>query len=225
MNQITDITPSYLKREKKKFINSLLFPFLLVSVIWMVKILEIEEGFSFFKLGIYPRKFSGLIGIITSPLIHGDFEHLINNSLPLFILTAAVFYFYDELAYRVFFLIYLMVGLWVWFGARPAYHIGASGLIYGLGSFLFVSGIIRKYPRLMAISLLVAFLYGSMVWGIFPIQEEISWESHLLGALAGVILSFYFRDIGPQRPVPEFIMEEEEDVNLSEEIDIEKEDF
>lgn len=177
----------------------------------MVKILEIEEGFSFVKLGIYPRKFSGLIGIITSPFIHGDFQHLINNSLPLFILTAAVFYFYDELAYRVFFLIYLMVGIWVWFGARSAYHIGASGLIYGLGAFLFVSGIIRRYPRLMAISLLVAFLYGSMVWGILPIQKEVSWESHLLGACAGVILSFYFRNIGPQKPIPEFILEEDEE--------------
>ena len=211
MRPTIENTSSDLKKERQKLVNSLLFPFLFVSIIWMVKVLEIEEGFSFVKLGIYPRKFSGLIGIITSPFIHGDFQHLINNSLPLFILTTAVFYFYEELAYRVFFLIYLMVGLWVWFGARPAYHIGASGLIYGLGAFLFVSGIIRRYPKLLAISLLVAFLYGSMVWGILPIQEEISWESHLLGAFAGIILSFYFRKIGPQRPVPEFILEEEAD--------------
>jgi membrane associated rhomboid family serine protease len=188
----------------------------------MVKILEMEEGLSFARLGIFPRKLSGLIGIITSPFIHGDLQHLINNSLPLFILTAAVFYFYEELAYRVFFLIYLMVGLWVWFGARPAYHIGASGLIYGLGAFLFFSGIIRRYPKLMAISLLVAFLYGSMVWGVLPIQKEISWESHLLGAFAGIILSFYFRKIGPQRPIPEFLLEEDED---SEEDDVESEEF
>nr|MQY79897.1 rhomboid family intramembrane serine protease [Bacteroidota bacterium] len=161
--------------------------------------------------GIYPLKLKGLKGIILSPLVHANFRHLLDNSLPLLILGVAIFYFYSKVAYRVFFLTYIMVGIWVWFGGREAYHIGASGLIYGFASFLFFSGILLGEVRLLAISLLVVFLYGSMVWGIFPIKKGISWESHMLGAIAGLILSFYYRNQGPQRI--EYDWEEEEDDN------------
>ncbi len=165
--------------------------------------------------GIYPRRLDGLIGILTSPLIHGSLNHIIDNSIPLFFLSLAVFYFYNKVAYSVFFLTYFFNGITVWLFARSAYHIGASGLVYGFGSFLFFSGIIRQNINLLAISLLVVFLYGSMVWGIFPYQVDVSWESHFLGGLIGFILSFVYRKEGPQMIKHKW--EEEEDDELEEE--------
>ncbi|MEN8225287.1 MAG: rhomboid family intramembrane serine protease [Bacteroidota bacterium] len=171
-------------------------------ILWVVALTEYMLGISFAQYGLWPRTASGAVGILTSPLIHGDFNHLFANSVPLFVLGASLFYFYRSIALRVFILIYLFSNIWVWGMAREAYHIGASGLIYGLASFLFVSGLARKEPRLMAISMLVAFLYGSFIWGIFPElfpEKNISWEGHLMGLLAGVIFAIYFRRKGPQK--------------------------
>jgi membrane associated rhomboid family serine protease len=161
-----------------------------------VKIVEIVLQLDFASLGIFPLKIKGLIGIITAPLVHEDFGHLISNSGPILILGTGLFYFYNKIAYKVFFLVYLITNIWIWLGARYAYHIGASGLVYSLASFLFFSGIFSKNIRLMAISLLVVFLYGSMIWGIFPLQPHISWESHLLGAVCGIVFAVYYRDQG-----------------------------
>ncbi len=203
--------------EKKKFIHSLLFPLFFLFLIWLIKIIEHVLELNFVMFGIYPLKLEGLTGIITAPLVHSDFSHLIANSLPLLLLNIGIFYFYTKVAYKVFFLTYFITGLWVWFGARHAYHIGASGLIYGFASFLFFSGVIRKDIRLAALSLLVAFLYGGMVWGIFPFKEKISWESHLMGMVAGLVLAIYFKKHGPQRKKYEW---EEEDDDGSSEVDI-----
>jgi len=157
-----------------------------------------------------------LPGVIFSPFIHDDITHLFNNSLPLLILSIALFYFYSEVALRVFSWTYLLTGILVWFGGREAWHIGASGLVYGLASFLFFSGIIRRYFRLIALSLLVVFLYGEMVWGLFPgIYKNISWESHMLGFFSGIALAVWYRKEGPQRPVYEW-MDEEEGSSLAE---------
>ncbi|MCK4344903.1 MAG: rhomboid family intramembrane serine protease, partial [Bacteroidales bacterium] len=197
--------------EKRKFIHSLVFPLFFLLIIWMIKLVEVTLELDFTTWGIYPLKLKGLKGILLSPLVHANFKHLMDNSVPLLVLGVAIFYFYRPVAYRVFFLTYIMVGIWVWFGGRAAYHIGASGLVYGFASFLFISGVILREIRLLAISLLVVFLYGSLVWGIFPIKKGISWESHMLGAIAGLILSFYYRKQGPQRI--EYDWEEEEDDN------------
>jgi membrane associated rhomboid family serine protease len=144
-------------------------------------------------------------------MIHEDLKHLFNNSIPLFFLATAVFYFYSEVAFRVFIWTYILTGLFVWLAGREAWHIGASGLIYGLASFLFFSGIIRRYFRLIALSLLVVFLYGSMVWGMMPeLYKNVSWESHMLGFVSGIILSIWYRKEGPQKPVYEWLEEEEE---------------
>jgi len=161
-------------------------------------------------LGIFPLKVKGLIGIVTAPLIHSDFEHLIANSIPILILGTGVFYFYNKVAYKVFFLSYLIANIWIWFGARQAYHIGASGLVYSFASFLFFSGVFGKNMKLMAISLLVVFLYGSMIWGVLPIQPQVSWESHLMGAIAGMVLAIYFRNYGPKRMVYSWELEEDD---------------
>ena len=200
-----------LEQEKLRFKRSLLFPVFFVTVLWVIKLLEYAFSLDLYYLGIYPLKLEGLIGIITSPLIHGDFQHLFNNTFPVLFLSVALFYFYRPIHFKIFILIYIFTGIWVWFGGRPSFHIGASGIIYGLASFLFFSGIIRNDVRLMAISLVVTFLYGSLIWGIFPLKEGISWESHLWGGVAGFILSIFYRKHGPQRKKYDWEYEEEEE--------------
>jgi membrane associated rhomboid family serine protease len=199
-----------LKREgefyRKKFLLSMIIPGIFVFLMWLVKIVELLFGLDLSNLGIYPLTKRGLPGILFSPFIHADFGHLFNNTLPLFFLSIALFYFYSEVAFRVFFSTYFLTGLLVWVGGRAAWHIGASGLVYGLASFLFFSGIIRKYFRLIALSLLIVFLYGSMVWGIFPgVYKNVSWESHMLGFFSGAILAVWYKNEGPQRPVYEWM--------------------
>jgi len=198
--------------EKKILLQSILFPALFLAVIWLVKITEITLNTDFVYLGIYPLKWRGLIGILTAPLIHSDLRHLFDNSIPVFLLSTALFYFYRPVAYRVFFITWIITGILVWFGGRSSYHIGASGLIYGFASFLFFSGIIRNSINLMAISLLVVFLYGGLVWGILPYDYKISWESHLFGALTGVVLAIIYRKYGPPPPaeIPDENNENEE---------------
>lgn len=198
------------ENDKKRILISFLFPFLFVLLIWLIKIIEVFTGSNFTHLGIYPLHPEGLIGIVTGPLIHGDWKHLFNNTFPVLFLSWALFYFYKDISYKVFFLIYFIGQFWLWFfNVRPAWHIGASGLIYGLAGFIFVSGIIRKNKNLLAISLLVVFLYGSLVWGVFPIEQHISWEGHLTGMVAGIILAFYYKDFGP--PLPKSIYDEDFD--------------
>jgi membrane associated rhomboid family serine protease len=198
----------------KKLLLSMMIPGIFIFLMWMVKIVEVLFNIEFAKLGIYPLSVKGLPGILFSPFIHADFTHLFNNSIPLFFLSVALFYFYSEVATKIFFLNYLITGLLVWFAGRDAWHIGSSGLVYGLASFLFFSGIIRRYFRLVALSLLVVFLYGEMVWGLFPgIYKNVSWESHMLGFFSGILLSVWFRDEGPQQPVYEWMTEDEEEMD------------
>ena len=202
--------------EKNKILSSLFFPALFVAIMWVVKLLEIIFSVRFVEFGIYPRELYGLPGIITAPFIHGDFAHLFNNSLPVLILGTALFYFYRGISYKVFFLIYFITNLWLWSLGRPSYHIGASGLVYGLATFLFFSGIFRWNINLIVVSLLVTFLYGSLVWGILPIDHKISFEGHFVGSIAGIFLAIYYRKEGPQKKKYEW---EEEKDNEDEEED------
>ncbi|MCK5066231.1 MAG: rhomboid family intramembrane serine protease [Bacteroidales bacterium] len=187
-----------MSEEKKRFVFSLIFPGFFVLLLWAVKFYETGIETSFVEGGVYPRKWSGLQGILFSPMIHGDWKHLINNSMPVLLLSLALFYFYRDIAYKIWFLIYFIGGILLWGMGRQAYHIGASGLIYGLAAFLFLSGIIRRVRSLTAISLLVVFWYGSMVWGLLPFDFEVSFEAHITGAVSGVILAVVFRDQGPE---------------------------
>jgi membrane associated rhomboid family serine protease len=195
--------------EYKRFILSLVPPAIIIFFLWLVKFIEFADRLDLFYYGIFPRRIQGLIGVITSPFIHANFNHLINNSVPFFTLLTAIFYFYQKVAWRVLLISYLATGIVVWFIARPSYHIGASGLVYSFASFLFFSGIIRRNISLLAISLLVIFLYGSMVWGIFPYRPDMSWESHLIGLTTGALLAVYFRHEGPAPT--RFISDMEED--------------
>ncbi len=183
-----------------KFSNATLaIPLYFVLLLWLIFWLEVKFGFNFNKYGIYPRTLIGLRGILFSPFIHSDIKHLFNNSIPLFVLLFSLIYFYKRVALKVFLYGVLLSGLLTWIIARKANHIGASGIIYLLFSFIFFSGIIRKNYRLIAVSLIVIFLYGSMVWYLFPVKEEISWEGHLSGFITGIIFAFIYRKTGLQK--------------------------
>ena len=190
---------------RRKLGISMIIPGVFVFLMWLVRFVELMFDIDLTRMGIYPQSVNGLQGILFSPLIHKDFGHLFNNSLPLFFLGTFLFYFYSEIAIKVSLWLYFLTGAAVWIAGREAWHIGASGIIYGLASFLFFSGIIRKHFRLAGLSLLIVFLYGSMVWGIFPdVYRDASWESHLLGFVAGIVLAVIYRKQGPQAPVYEW---------------------
>jgi len=184
-----------------KFRKSVFYTISFVGLLWLVRLTESSFAFDFGVFGIHPRSIAGSVGIITGPLVHGDFHHLLSNSLPLLFLGIGVFYFYHRVALEVFIWIYLFTGFWVWVMARDAYHIGASGIVYGLASFLLFSGFFRKDTRSIAISLVVIFLYGGMVYGLSPVNDDISWESHLLGTVGGFVTAFFYRKTPLSPPV------------------------
>lgn len=214
------------------FFSALLFPMLFTLAAWILFYFDTTSNFNLYELGIKPRSITGLVGILLSPLIHGNFNHIFSNTFPLLILSTLLFYYYRVIAIKVFAIIYFLSGLLLWafagLLADPAsgnsYHIGASGLIYGLAGFLFFSGIIRKNKILFGISLLVTFLYGTIVWGLFPLEfqraihfinekENVSWEGHLFGFICGVLFAFIFRKQGLQKPSYSWELENENDEN------------
>ncbi|MFD0761113.1 rhomboid family intramembrane serine protease [Lutibacter aestuarii] len=183
-------------------------PLVVIVLIWLVYIFEIKFGYNFNKYGVYPKSIKGLRGIIFAPFIHSNIKHLASNTIPLAVMLGCLYYFYFKVANKVLILGMLISGFLTWLIARPSYHIGASGVIYLLVSFIFFSGIFRKYYRLIAVSLTVVFLYGSMVWYIFPVEERISWEGHLSGFLTGFVFAFIFKNIGPKPEKYQFTKDE-----------------
>ncbi len=192
-------SPELEKAEKRIFKVSLLIPALFVVFFWLVKIVESAMSYRLYFHGVYPRTTEGLSGIVLSPFIHGDFSHLANNSATFMVLGTALFFFYRKLALRIFSLNYFMSGAILWLIGRESWHIGASGVIYGMAAFLFLSGLFRHDMRLLTISLIITFLYGSMFWGLLPIDPRISWDGHLAGACSGTLLSLWYRNQGPPR--------------------------
>jgi len=184
---------------RKKPYSAALVPTAFVVLLWLIHFVALETSFDLTSYGLYPRKAEGIMGILTIPFIHGSWEHLINNSIPLLVLGWALFYFYPTLAWKTIGWIWLISGVWLWISGRSSFHIGASGIVYGLASFLFLSGWLRREKRVASLSLLIAFLYGSMWWGVLPVDPKISWEGHLWGAVAGFALAWVFRKQGPQR--------------------------
>lgn len=210
MSQIKDL-PMY----QRRIIHALIFPAIFLIIIYFVRIIDFITPGSFASYGIYPWRIKNLTGILFAPLIHGGWGHLFSNTAPIFILSVLLFYFYNKIAYKVFFSIYILSGLGLWLASRGAFHIGASGLIYGLATFLAFSGILRKHIGLIAISFLVIFLYGGLVWGIFPsiYARYVSWEGHLWGALSGIAVAYLFKNQGPQRKVLDIETDDSEDDN------------
>ncbi len=175
------------------------FPILFVLIIWITFWLDMKFNLNLKLYGIYPRSFEGLIGIFFSPFLHSSLEHLINNSIPLFLLSSFTFFFYKKLSWRIIILGIFFSGLITWIIGRNSYHIGASGLIYVLMSFILFKGIFSKNFNLMALSLVVVFIYGSLVWYIFPLKQNMSWEGHLSGFLIGFFFALLFKQNIPKK--------------------------
>ena len=201
-------------QEKKIRRISFGIAFSIVLAMGMVFLYDYYFKLDLHEYGVYPRSIGGLIGILTSPFIHStaNFSHILNNSLPMFVLTWLLFYSYRTVAGKVFIFIYFSTGIFVWLLGRESYHIGMSGVIYGLTSFLIVSGFFRKNMRIAGISLLVIFLYGSIIWGVIPLDPSISWEGHFFGFLSGMIMAGVYRKAGPQPD--KFRYEIEEDLGF-----------
>jgi membrane associated rhomboid family serine protease len=205
----------------KQIYSALFYPFLFVLFLWIVFFIQINTNYNFYTFGVLPRDSKGLLGIFTSVFVHENLNHIASNTIPLLVLGMMLFYFYKKIAKASFMWIWFISGLWLWIGGRnnalyPNYHIGASTLIYGLATFLFFSGLFRRHLRLMVVSTMVVFLYGSIMWGIFPLKTEISWEGHLFGAIAGVLVAFNYRKEGPQRRVYQWEEEIEEEAKVEE---------
>lgn len=166
-----------------------------VALIWLVHFLNWALDVGPGDFGIRPRQIAGLAGILFAPLMHGDFGHLLSNSLPLLILGTTMLYLYPHAALRVLPAVYLGPGIAVWLFARGSSHLGASGLVYGLVTYIFVAGMIRRDKRAIAASLLVSFLYGTLIWGVLPIAPRLSWETHLAAAIIGLTLGIALRDL------------------------------
>ncbi|MDR1723709.1 MAG: rhomboid family intramembrane serine protease [Tannerella sp.] len=203
-----------LSEEKKELRYAVTYSLLLTALPLVVLIVGEAFGLNIRQYGMRPLEPSGLWGILTMPLLHADWEHLISNTPPMLLLIFGLFLFYKRVAWRILVYIWVVSGLLTWFMGRQSTHIGASGLVYALAAFHFLSGVIKKVPRQRAFALLVSFLYGGFVWAFFPTLyagTNISWEGHLSGLLAGILLAVYFRHEGPEPPVSPFANEEDEE--------------
>lgn len=175
------------------------YPLLFVMVLWIIFWIESRFGINLNHYGVYPRKLEGLRGVVFSPFIHGSLKHLFNNSVPLLVLTSALFYFYRDIRWKVLVYGLLLTGLLTWCIGRQSYHIGASGVVYMLAAFLFFKGIFSKHYQLTALALAVVFIYGGMLWYVFPGKPGISWEGHLSGFAIGLVFAFFFKSYPVER--------------------------
>ena len=193
-----------LQIEKYSVINALLISLCLVAFVWLAFLLNSIYDLNWNDYGLHPRNDVGLLGILTMPFLHADFKHLLSNSLPLLCLLFAIIYFFKQTALQILLLVFFFTGLLTWIIAKDGNHIGASGIVYALAFFLTTISILKKETRLMAYTLIIVFLYGTIIWGFFPSlfpERHISWQGHLSGAITGTILAFLFRTKGPNKKI------------------------
>jgi membrane associated rhomboid family serine protease len=181
-------------RAQRNFMLALKISLGLTGVLWFIQVADAYLGLELARFGLRPRDTQGLLGVVTAPLLHGGFEHMFSNTAPLIVSLTTMLYLYPNSALRAVPMLWLGTGLLAWAIGRPSLHVGASGFVYGLLAFVFVSGMIRQDLRSMAVSLFVWFMYGSMVWGILPIRPQMSWEMHLSGAVLGVLMAVLYRN-------------------------------
>ncbi len=193
MSSMMDSESDSFQLTRQHLLESLRFPMIAVLFIWLVHFWQTMDGFDPGAYGIMSRRIWGLRGIVTAPLVHGSWAHLISNTVPLFVTLFVSLYFYRKVAMRAFWLVYFLTGISVWLFARPVSHIGASGVIYGMVSFVFWNGIFRRSLRSIILAAIIMLLYSGMFLGVLPDQEGISWESHLIGSLAGIFAAFLFK--------------------------------
>jgi len=186
-------------RAQRSFKLALKIALFMMGLLWLILFIDSVLGLGLHRFGLRPRHAEGLVGIFSAPLLHGSAEHLFSNTLPLVISLTTILYLYPRAAMRVIPIIWMGSGLLAWIIGRPSLHFGASGFVYGLLAYVFISGILRLDMRSVAVSVMVWFLYGSMIWGVLPIRPNMSWELHLSGAILGVAMAIAFRrwDVTP----------------------------
>lgn len=184
-----------MENEQRKYtvFDAARWPLILLIVMWSLQILKSLTGLDMGTYGILPRYVSGLKGIIAGPLIHGSYGHLINNSVPFLVGATIIAYFYRKIALSAILLIWLLTGALVWVFAKPAFHIGASGVVYGMISFIFWAGLFNRDRQSIVLSLIILFVYSGMFYGVLPNQPGVSWESHLLGGMVGILTAWLLR--------------------------------
>jgi membrane associated rhomboid family serine protease len=188
-----------------------------VIILWLIQITNALFNLELVQYGVYPREIAGLRGVLFAPLIHGSFAHLFSNTLPLLVMGTAMLLGYPRSSKLVLPVIYFGVGLMVWIFGRESFHVGASGINFGLLAFVFVIGALRWDKKAIALSCLVFFMYGSMIWGIFPTEPGVSFESHFFGALIGILCAIIFRNVDAKPPVKRYDWEGEDETEISEE--------
>ncbi|MCK5091106.1 MAG: rhomboid family intramembrane serine protease [Gammaproteobacteria bacterium] len=216
MEQQEPISSSYAKNDTWRLRRSLLLSVLFVAVLWSIKLTDVLLGLNLIQYGIYPGELSGLWGILWAPLIHGSVQHLIANTLPVIILLTTLLYGYPKSARIVLLCLYVGTGVGVWLFARSAYHIGASSLTFGLMFFIFTIGALRWDKRAIALSSMVFFLYGGMVWGVLPRDPTVSFESHFFSAVIGIVLAFILKNIDSPLPEKKYRWEGEDEMEQDE---------
>jgi membrane associated rhomboid family serine protease len=182
------------RRARSSFRLALKIALVFIGILWTIFIFDAVFGLRLGRFGLRPGSIPGLVGIVTAPLLHGSVQHLLSNTIPLLISLTATLYLYPSSSLRVIPMIWLGSGAMAWFIGRPSLHLGVSGLIYGLLAYVFIGGLLRRDMRSVSVSLLVGFLYGSMVWGVLPIRPHMSWEMHLAGAVIGCLLAVLYRN-------------------------------
>lgn len=190
--------------------RSALIASLVITLLCMIELLDRGLQLELYRFGIYPRSLPDILNILSAPLIHGSWAHLLSNSFTLLVLLATLLYAYPRSAGPALALIYIGSGVGVWLFARESYHFGASGLTHGMMFYIFTSGILRRDRVSIALAMIVFFLYGGMIWSIFPQDPDISYESHFFGAITGVLGAFIFSRRDPGPPEKKYDWEEEE---------------
>lgn len=195
--------PDYVssRRSRYNFLLAFRYATLLTLFVWLIFAADWLFSLNLIRFGVIPRQTSGLWGILTTPFLHAGWQHLISNTMPLLVGVTAMLYLYPNSSIRVVPVIYFGSSLVVWLVGRPDVHIGASGLIYGLLSYVFVAGLLRRDARSIAVSLLIWFLYSSLLQGLAPTNGRVSWELHLAGFVLGLTLAIMYRrwDITPRK--------------------------
>lgn len=200
----------FIDHGRRRLLTALIPVVLVLGLVWIVFIADGWFHLDLHRFGIRPREVSGLIGVLAAPFLHANWDHIAGNSLSALVLGWLLVYFYPRQSFRVLVFCWLVGGFWVWLFARPSYHIGASGVIYGMASFLFFSGVVKRHLAHAGVSFMIMALYGGWIWGVLPIEPEKSWESHLAGGVVGALMSWFYRNVPPAHVPPPLELQDEE---------------
>lgn len=203
---------------KHMFKTQFIWPIVYLFLVVIMYIVQVYVPGVETTLALYPRHFKYILGVFTTVFLHANVSHLSSNVLPLAAGLFCLFYFYKTIAKQVLFFSHFLSGLLIWLLARPSFHIGASGLVYALVFFILISALVRKNKQLMVVAFIILVFQNGLIWGVFPQDNQVSWESHLLGALVGILLAVLYRNKGPQNDNEKHWNEEEQQEDIYKEL-------